>query len=100
MEWELTKNILFILFGGFTLVDLIRLLINKGKKEQQQSDNTETGKILISRCDMLEARLTKLEQSTAVNIIKIETELKSLSLAIVDISKDVKQILKAKIWEE
>lgn len=86
--------------GSGAVGAVIMYLFNKGRQAQVIADHCDDIENLKQEHELLKGRVVTLEQNTSVRLATIETELKNVSAKLIELSMDVKQILKKYAWEE
>ena len=94
------KTILLWLFGGFTIIDIIRLLVARGRQCRVIEEHDERIDTLEKQQKASEKELSMLKESTSIRLATIELEIKNLHTSIIDLSKDVKQLLRVQLYGE
>lgn len=94
------KTILLWLFGGFTVIDVIRLLVARGRQCRVIEEHDERLDALENKQASSDKELSMLKESTSIRLATIELEIKNLHTSILDLSKDVKQLLRVQIYGE
>lgn len=92
------KTILLWLFGGFTVIDVIRLLVARGRQCRVIEEHDERIDMLEKQQKVSEKELSLLKESTSIRLATIEVEIKNLHTSILDLSKDVKQLLRVQLY--
>lgn len=92
------KDALIMLFGSGLLIQLIKYLTKKGRDKRIIEEHSSHIVNLQLDNVRIKEKISELEQSTSIRLTAIEVELKNLSASLVDISKDVKMILKKNIF--
>lgn len=96
----MTKTVLLWAFGSFTAIDLIRLLVAKGKQNRLMEEHDKRIDLLEKQQKTVEKELTLLKESTSIRLATIEVEIKNISASIIGLTKDVKQLLRVQVYGE
>lgn len=88
------------LIGSGILWVLIVHLKNRGKQAQVITAHEENIKLLRNQQDILKDRINRVENNTDARLTKIETQVTAIQSQILDVSKDVKEILKQRVIKE
>ncbi len=94
---EFLLEVALALIGSGILGGLIVHLKNKGKQAQVINTHEENIKLLRNQQDILKDRINRVENNTDVRLTKIETQVTAIQFQILEVSKDVKQILKQNV---
>lgn len=94
---DILWQVALTLLGGGTIGGLIGTLIQRGRHLERFSQLEEDMKILKSKQEAQDIKMTTIDRDTDVRLTRIETDLQSVKVTIVDVAKDVKQILKQRI---
>lgn len=100
MQWNLVKDILLVLFGGGLLAEVIRYATKRGKDGNIIEEHGKSIVRLQKDYRKMKDKLVDLEQSTSIRLTAIEVQLRNIETSLVDVSKDVKLILKSNIYKE